>query len=72
MTASHPDLANPEQHQCCFDAPVEPQAVPMPFQGHPLAEAQVKTPIKWVNVWLSQGFLRRSSNSVSEKSHKNT
>ena len=72
MTASHLDLANPQQHQCCFNAPTEPQAVPVPFQGHPLAEAHMKTPIKWVNIWLSQGFLRRSSNSVSEKSHKNT
>lgn len=55
VRASHPDLATPELHPGCLNAPTEPQAVPVPFQVQPLTEASMKTPSKWVRVWLSQG-----------------
>lgn len=71
MRASPLDLATPQLHQGCLNAPREPQAVPVPFQVQPLIEASMKTPSKWVRVWLSQGILRSSSESVSEKSHEN-
>lgn len=42
MTARHLDLANPEQHHCCFNVPIEPQAVPVQnFPRPPLAEAHL-------------------------------
>lgn len=71
VRASPLDLATPQLHQGCLNAPREPQAVPVPFQVQPLIEVSMKTPSKWVRVWLSQGILRSSSESVSEKSHEN-
>lgn len=36
--------------------PREPQAVPVPSKVQLLTEASIKTPSKWVRVWLSQGI----------------